>query len=125
VFDLAVAKEEPEQFDASPKPVLTTNDEKTISDDRIRLERFITNGPMVQLYGKAQAVRMTLQEFQNHLPICRDGVKLWFEGQIKSLQALFQSQGWDQALSLDIRRRLHPEYLSFHDKCLGNSTMGE
>lgn len=125
LFDLAVAKEELEQFDASPKPVLTTSDEKTISNDLIRLERFTTNDPMVRLYGKAQAVRMTLQKFQNHLPICRDGVKLWLEGQIKSLQALLQSQGWDQVLSPDICQRLDPEYVSFHNKCLGDSPMQE
>src|SRR5436305_10940969 len=98
LFDLAVAKEELERLDTSLKPASTRDNENWNSNELIRQDRFTENDLLVRYYGKGQATRMTLKEFEKHLPICRDDVKPWLEGQIKSLQALLLNQGWKKSL---------------------------
>jgi hypothetical protein len=116
LYDLAVAKAELERFHALLKPALTTGNEEKSFNEFFRHERLTENDLLVQHYGKAQAARKTLDEFDKHSLTCWENARPWLEGEIKSLQAGLRRQGLD-ILRSAVRKKLDEDYLSFHDKC--------
>ena len=116
LYDLAVAKAELERFHALLQPALTADNEEKSFHEFFRHERLTENDLLVQHYGKAQAARTTLDEFDKHSLTCWENARPWLEGEIKSLQAGLRRQGLD-ILRSAVCKRLAEDYLSFHGKC--------